>query len=445
MDDGHRHVLPPRLPRELPPRRGHRHGVLGDQLDQRHRARRHDAGEPDPALPLLPGARAPPPRRRAGRRRRAARRARPLHQGGVPRQDHRRAGRRRRRQARAPARAPLPLPRARRDGLRRRRRRRPGAAADGARGVHHRHARPLAAAAGLRQGEAGVHAGVQPRRGAGPVRPQEPHLPAAEPGVEPPGEDHAQGAAAVGGGAAGEQADGVHRRGGAAQGRQPGGHHQLAAGAGDHDPVGGDPGAVGRPVRAGARGRRGDLLRRRDGDAEPAHHHAGRQHGGGPAQPGGLRGRGRARAAGAGAVHGADERHHRHAQGREDPPTERRGGEPPQERQGGRRHVERDVPGDAAGQGAPAGRRDSGGERAPEPAGGGAGAEAAEEVRVQVVADPDSARRRRAAAHDGDADFLLRVPMYPMVRISVPDAAGRRNPVTQIGLRNSLLHRFCIC
>ncbi|PVH36316.1 hypothetical protein PAHAL_6G045400 [Panicum hallii] len=128
MDDGHRHVLPPRLPRELPPRRGHRHGLLGDQLDQRHRARRHEAREPAPALPLLPGPRAPPPHR-AGRRRRAARRPRPLHQGGVPDQDDRRARRGRRRQARAHARAPLPLPRPRRGRLRRGRR--PGAAADG--------------------------------------------------------------------------------------------------------------------------------------------------------------------------------------------------------------------------------------------------------------------------------------------------------------------------
>jgi len=278
-----------------------------------------------------------------------------------------------------------------------------------------------------------VHAGVQPRRGARPVHPEEPHLPADEHGVEPPGEDHAQGAAAVGDGAAGDQADGVDGHGGAAQGREPGRHHQqqLAAGAGDHDPVGGDASAVGRPVRAGAGGDRRDRLRRGGGDAEPADHHAGRQHGGGAPEPGGVRGRGGARPAGAGEVHGADERHRRHGQGREDPPAERRGGEPPQERQGGRRHVERHVPGDAAGQGAPAGRRDTGGERAPEPASGGAGAEAAQEVRVQVVADPHAARRRRAAAHDGDADLLHRVPVFPMVRIGVPDAAGRRNPVIQ--------------
>ncbi|KAL5667498.1 hypothetical protein ACJX0J_019719, partial [Zea mays] len=173
---------------------------------------------------------------------------------------------------------------------------------------------------------------------------------------------------------------------------------------------------------------RGDLLRRRDGHAAPARRHAGRQHGGGPAQPGGLRGGGRARAPGAGALHGADERHRRHAQGREDPAAERRGGQPSQERQGGRRPVERDVPGDAALQGAPARRRDTGGQRAPEPAGGVAGAETAQEVRVPVVADPDAARRSRAAAHDGDADLLLRVPLYPIFRICVPDPASRRNP-----------------
>uniref|UniRef100_A0A0A9BZD5 Uncharacterized protein n=1 Tax=Arundo donax TaxID=35708 RepID=A0A0A9BZD5_ARUDO len=88
MDDGHRHVLPARLPRELPPRRGHGHDVHGCQLDPRRGARRHDAREPDPALPLRPDPRAPLPLR-AGCRRRAPRRLRPVHQARLPHQDQR--------------------------------------------------------------------------------------------------------------------------------------------------------------------------------------------------------------------------------------------------------------------------------------------------------------------------------------------------------------------
>jgi hypothetical protein len=61
-----------------------------------------------------------------------------------------------------------------------------------------------------------------------------------------------------------------------------------------------------------------------DGHAAHARDHAGRNHGGGPAQPGGLRDRGRPRAAGALALHGDNERHHQHDQGRQDPPAERR-------------------------------------------------------------------------------------------------------------------------
>lgn len=71
--------------------------------------------------------------------------------------------------------------------------------------------------------------------------------------------------------------------------------------------------------------------------------------------------------------------------------------------------MERDGPGDAAHQGAQAGRRHLGGERAPEQERGGAGEEAVQEVRVQVVEDADAARLHRAAAHDSAADILLRL------------------------------------
>ena len=66
--------------------------------------------------------------------------------------------------------------------------------------------------------------------------------------------------------------------------------------------------------------------------------------------------------------------------------------------------------------------------------GGGTRAEAVQVVRVQIVADPDAARRRRAsaAAHDGVADLLLRQPVQDLVRVRVPDTAGWRNPVDSV-------------
>ena len=61
-------------------------------------------------------------------------------------------------------------------------------------------------------------------------------------------------------------------------------------------------------------------------------------------------------------------------------------------------------------------------------------AEAVQVVRVQIVADPDAAHRRRAsaAAHDGVADLLLRLPVQDLVRVRVPDTAGWRNPVDSV-------------
>jgi hypothetical protein len=80
------------------------------------------------------------------------------------------------------------------------------------------------------------------------------------------------------------------------------------------------------------------------------------------------------------------------------------------------------VPRHQAQQGAPARRGDTGGERAPEQEGGGAGAEGAQEVRLQVVAGAHPARRARAAAHDRLADVLLRLPLPEVVRVLAPAA-----------------------